>query len=205
MFGERCQLCGGKIHAGQCVDCGMKKEQPKIKQVSREKTSTIKERPKLQKKTIKKSGRLKFALGILALLYTIGINIFESVEERHAAKQNEIATEFELSMNPVLLPILPQTEETYEARLEEGVFHVGVELPAGTYRIHEVSGAGSMIWSDKKNDVYETWFLEEGQQSEMESMQLHEGAEITIEEGVSVRFVTNNAQPGDDSFYINFE
>lgn len=94
---------------------------------------------------------------------------------------------------------IPDTGETWETVLGNGIYRVGVHVPEGVYRAEVVEGAGSVAITDEENYIYDSVFLgteeEYGQSPEEEDIRLYNGADLQIDSGVIVKLSTENAQP----------
>ena len=94
---------------------------------------------------------------------------------------------------------IPETGSTYEASLGSGIYQAGVHIPEGIYRVELLSGNGSLTLSDSENSIYDSaWFGSDEEYDEIEELddfRLYSGAQISIDGGAVLSFITENAQP----------
>ena len=76
---------------------------------------------------------------------------------------------------------IPSSGDAYETVLGNGIYRVGVHIPEGVYRAELVEGTGGIGEYD--------------QVTEEEDIRLYNGADLSIDSGVILRFTTENAQP----------
>ena len=93
----------------------------------------------------------------------------------------------------------PETGETYETVLGNGIYRIGVHVPEGIYRAELSEGTGSIQIKDEENGIYHYVTFgtdtEYDQVTEEEDIRLYNGADLLVDSGVILRFVTENAQP----------
>lgn len=82
-------------------------------------------------------------------------------------------------------PIEPTTPTT--KNFSAGKYTVGTDIPAGTYDITLVSGAGNLFIGDSVNEIFGT---DDGQISSYKNASLSEGDIITIDGDVTVSFTS---------------
>ena len=94
---------------------------------------------------------------------------------------------------------IPETGETYETVLGNGIYRIGVHVPEGIYRAELSEGTGSIQIKDEENGIYHYVTFgtdtEYDQVTEEEDIRLYNGADLLVDSGVILRFVTENAQP----------
>lgn len=94
---------------------------------------------------------------------------------------------------------IPAEGETYETVLGNGIYRVGVHIPEGIYRVELSEGLGSLEIEDEENSIYHyvTFGTDEeyDQVTEDDDIRLYNGADLLVDSGVILRFVTENAQP----------
>ena len=94
---------------------------------------------------------------------------------------------------------IPSSGDAYETVLGNGIYRVGVHIPEGVYRAELVEGTGGIGIDDEENSIYHyvTFGTESeyDQVTEEEDIRLYNGADLSIDSGVILRFTTENAQP----------
>ena len=94
---------------------------------------------------------------------------------------------------------IPETGETYETVLGNGIYRIGVHVPEGIYRAELSEGTGSIQIKDEENGIYHYVTFgtdtEYDQVTEEEDIRLYNGADLLVDSGVILRVVTENAQP----------
>lgn len=94
---------------------------------------------------------------------------------------------------------IPEIGETYETVLGNGIYRIGVHVPEGIYRAELSEGTGSIQIKDEENGIYHYVTFgtdtEYDQVTEEEDIRLYNGADLLVDSGVILRFVTENAQP----------
>ena len=83
--------------------------------------------------------------------------------------------------------------------LGNGIYRIGVHVPEGIYRAELSEGTGSIQIKDEENGIYHYVTFgtdtEYDQVTEEEDIRLYNGADLLVDSGVILRFVTENAQP----------
>ena len=94
---------------------------------------------------------------------------------------------------------IPAEGSSYEIRLGNGRYRVGVHLPEGIYRLEAEAGDGAVNVTDEVNSIYHSAYMgtdpEAGQVTETDGLRLYNGAELDIASGIILRLSTDNAQP----------
>lgn len=94
---------------------------------------------------------------------------------------------------------IPAEGETYETVLGNGIYRVGVHIPEGIYRVELSEGLGGLQIEDEENGIYHyvTFGTDEeyDQVTKDDDVRLYNGADLLVDSGVILRFVTENAQP----------
>lgn len=94
---------------------------------------------------------------------------------------------------------IPSDGENCEMLLGNGCYQIGAQIPEGTYSIELAAGSGSISLDDSENIIYE--FLSFGHDEDydeitsIDDFRLYNGAELTVNSGVLLKFTSSNAQP----------
>lgn len=139
---------------------------------------------------------LPLFIGVISFLIT-GINTAVSGfsnfgSEYEVESQEEYADAVDMSglQNEDLA--LTAEGETFDVTLMDGVYIVGVHIPEGTYDITNIY-TGNLNIDDDEHGVNEyAYFYDENIGVEICGVYLHEGAEISVEDGAWFQFTTEN-------------
>lgn len=94
---------------------------------------------------------------------------------------------------------IPAEGENYETILGNGNYRVGIHIPEGIYQVELEEGSGGLNIEDSENLIYHSVMF--GTDSEYDEtafqndIRLYNGANLSVDSGVILKFTTENAQP----------
>jgi len=209
-------------------DSGEIAHQPEREQTEVRKDETVNQNnptPVYNPKPPVKRSRKRFKLlPVLIVIFGIIPSVFQYISDYKQEQQNERIRSIQESMSDFRYDTyefdryiysyedIPEIGEYYGVTLSEGSYEVGVDIPAGIYRITEVMGYGYLSWDDEENDISE-WFILSGEDwgtdqldpSESTDLRFYTGATIEIENDVQIRIETDNARMGEGIYLMDAE
>lgn len=220
-MGRRCSLCGGKMSGNRCTECGLdnsindrnRMRNVRLEHSASEKSGSafkkeifaVKENglknnaPKNSNKDNKKSGKVAMIISILCviipLITTFAPDIVNLVSEM-GTETPEVDMEYEYNEYEYVTREIPKEGEGFVNVFEGGVYKVGVHIPEGIYELQILKGTGSIDVKDDENAIYIYRSMgDEGDVAGYEDIRLYNGAQVRVDSGTIIQFVTENAQP----------
>ena len=89
---------------------------------------------------------------------------------------------------------IPVDGENFTTDIGSGYYKGGIHIPEGVYTVEVVNGTGGFSLKDWDNSIFQ-YFSSDEVSEKMEDVRIHNGALITVNANVVLRFTTQNAQP----------
>lgn len=220
-MGRRCSLCGGKMSGKRCTECGLDNsinDRNRMRNVRLEHPVSEK-RVSVQKKEIdvgknlvqrnnsknshgaknKKSGKAARIITILCAVIPLLIAFVPDIVKLFSTMGTgtpEAVMEYEYDEYEWVTREIPQEGEGFAGAFAGGVYKVGVHIPEGIYEIQILKGIGGIDVKDDENSIYIYRSMgDEGDVAGYEDIRLYNGAQVRVDSGTIIQFVTENAQP----------